>query len=206
MSMNSVKTRSSIRTTASPIQGTNPTYYNGNIGSRIWSYGVRRNGYEYFYDNHNRLSSTYGIVNNQWADNMYQESFSYDKQGNIQQLWRMSAENGFAPDLDYLNYTYNGNQVVSIADIFTPSGQTGVLEYANLSNGQNEMIYDKNGALTADFDRNICAIRNNILSLPDTIQFVNGNQIVHHSLSTPDRYMFTGKERDWESGYDFSFC
>lgn len=81
--------------------------------------------------------------------------------------------------MDYLNYTYNGNQVVSIADIFTPSGQTGVLEYANLSNGQNEMVYDKNGGLIADFDRNICTIRKNVLSLPDTIQFVNGNQIVH---------------------------
>lgn len=30
------------------------------------------------------------------------------------------------------------------------------------------MIYDKNGALTADFDRNICTIRKNVLSLPDT--------------------------------------
>ena len=42
------------------------------------------------------------------------------------------------------------------------------------------MFYDKNGALIADFDRKICTIRNNLLTLPDTIQFSNGNQIVHH--------------------------
>jgi len=41
------------------------------------------------------------------------------------------------------------------------------------------MVYDKNGGLIADFDRNICTIRKNVLFLPDTIQFVNGNQIVH---------------------------
>jgi len=166
-------------TTPSTVQGSNPTYYNGNISSRIWTYGVRKNGYEYFYDNLNRLSYTYGIVNNQWADNMYMENFSYDKQGNILSLLRMAADNYFAPDLDYMNFSYNGNQVTKISDPFTPSGLSEAIEYNDLANMPNEMVYDKNGGLIADFDRNICTIRKNVLSLPDTIQFVNGNQIVH---------------------------
>ena len=51
--------------------------------------------------------------------------------------------------------------------------------YQDGANEQKEMFYDKNGALIADFDRKICAIRNNIFSLPDTIQFANGNQIIN---------------------------
>jgi hypothetical protein len=33
--------------------------------------------------------------------------------------------------------------------------------------------------MTYDLDRNICAIKYNLLNLPDTIQFANGNLIVH---------------------------
>ena len=81
--------------------------------------------------------------------------------------------------LDYMNFSYNGNQVTKISDPFTPSGLSEAIEYNDLANMPNEMVYDKNGGLIADFDRNICTIRKNVLSLPDTIQFVNGNQIVH---------------------------
>ena len=35
------------------------------------------------------------------------------------------------------------------------------------------------GNMTYDLDRNICAIKYNLLNLPDTIQFANGNLIVH---------------------------
>ena len=52
--------------------------------------------------------------------------------------------------------------------------------YQDGENAQKEMFYDKNGALVADLDRKICTIRNNLLTLPDTIQFSNGNQIVHN--------------------------
>lgn len=39
--------------------------------------------------------------------------------------------------------------------------------------------YDANGNLIRDLDRGITAIKYNILNLPDTIQFINGNQIVN---------------------------
>ena len=41
------------------------------------------------------------------------------------------------------------------------------------------MRYDANGNLIYDADRGISVIKYNILNLPDTIQFVNGNQIVN---------------------------
>ena len=41
------------------------------------------------------------------------------------------------------------------------------------------MRYDANGNMVCDATRGISAIRYNILNLPDTIQFVNGGQIVN---------------------------
>ena len=54
------------------------------------------------------------------------------------------------------------------------------IEYHN-SNTQSDttMFYDANGNLIRDLDRGITAIKYNILNLPDTILFINGNQIVN---------------------------
>ena len=55
-----------------------------------------------------------------------------------------------------------------------------IIEYHN-TNTQSDttMFYDANGNLIRDLDRGITAIKYNILNLPDTIQFINGNQIVN---------------------------
>jgi hypothetical protein len=42
-----------------------------------------------------------------------------------------------------------------------------------------QFYYDKNGNMTKDMDRKIVAIRYNLLNLPDTVQFSNGNQIIN---------------------------
>ena len=54
------------------------------------------------------------------------------------------------------------------------------IEYHN-SNTQSDttMFYDANGNLIRDLDRGITAIKYNILHLPDTILFSNGNRIVN---------------------------
>jgi hypothetical protein len=41
----------------------------------------------------------------------------------------------------------------------------------------DELSYDKNGNVIKDLDRDIVTIRYNVLNLPDTVQFKNGNQI-----------------------------
>lgn len=43
----------------------------------------------------------------------------------------------------------------------------------------NDLKYLANGNLISDADRGISVIKYNIHNLPDTIQFVNGNQIVN---------------------------
>jgi hypothetical protein len=54
-----------------------------------------------------------------------------------------------------------------------------IKEYHDKANLPLEFLYDPNGNMTKDLDRNIDTIKYNLLNLPDTIQFSNGNQIVH---------------------------
>ena len=50
------------------------------------------------------------------------------------------------------------------------------------------MFYDANGNLIRDMDRGITAIRYNILNLPDTIIFSNGNRIINLYDATGRKY------------------
>ena len=52
-------------------------------------------------------------------------------------------------------------------------------QYHDNNTEGNDFVYDANGNMIYDKDRGIAAIRYNLLNLPDTIQFTNGNQIVH---------------------------
>ena len=149
--------------------------YNGNVSINTWTYGNKTNGYMYFYDGYNRMSSNYSILDGEWGDAYYSESFSYDKQGNVQMLYRWNDEQ----ELNWLSMSYEGNQLVKVTDDAYDPMDYSAKRYQDGENAQKEMFYDKNGALIADFDRKICAIQNNLLTLPDTIQFSNGNQIVH---------------------------
>ena len=81
--------------------------------------------------------------------------------------------------MNYLSMTYDDNQLVKVTNDGYGLVSYSSKHYQDGENAQKEMFYDKNGALIADFDRKICTIRNNLLTLPDTIQFSNGNQIVH---------------------------
>ena len=49
------------------------------------------------------------------------------------------------------------------------------------------VIKDSNGNMTADLDRGIVAIRYNLLNLPDTVQFENGNRIVYFYYAGGER-------------------
>ena len=148
--------------------------YNGNISVTTWTYGNTTNGYIYYYDNMNRLKSTYSILNNGFGDYPYSETFSYDAHGNIKALARWDNQDV----MDYMYLTYNGNQLTKIDDDYE-SYSYSAKQYHNNNTSNNDFSYDANGNMLYDKDRGIAAIRYNLLNLPDTIQFANGNQIVH---------------------------
>ena len=157
--------------------------YNGNISATTWTYGNQTNGYVYRYDNMNRLASNYSILNSSLnVDYLYSESFSYDAQGNVTNLTRWDNNDL----MNYLQLTYDGNQLLNVDDNGFGSYEYATKQYHDNNTEGNDFAYDANGNMIYDQDRNIAAIRYNLLNLPDTIQFMNGNLIIH-------RYDATGK-------------
>lgn len=150
--------------------------YNGNINATTWTYGNSVNGYLYLYDYMNRLALTYSFYDGELSGRKYSESFGYDAHGNIRSLTRWGSHS----ILNELSLNYDGNQLINVDD-----NQSGSHDYAtkqyhdNNSSSEDDFAYDVNGNMVYDRDRGIAAIRYNLLNLPDTIQFVNGNQIVH---------------------------
>ena len=149
--------------------------YNGNISATTWTFGNKTNGYMYYYDKTNRLKSTYSIIDSEWGDAVYSEGFSYDAHGNITQLNRWDNHDL----MNYLTLSYDGNQLSQVDDNGYGSYEYATKQYHDNNTSGNDFAYDTNGNMTHDKDRGIAAIRYNLLNLPDTIQFTNGNQIVH---------------------------
>lgn len=155
--------------------GTVTPAYNGNISATTWTCDNQVNGYMYYYDNMNRLTSTYSILNNEWGDYYYSENFTYDAHGNITNLYRWDDYDV----IDNLYMTYNGNQLLQIEDTWETYNYEGKEYHDNNSSTEDDFAYDANGNMLNDLDRGIAAIRYNLLNLPDIIQFTDGNQIVH---------------------------
>ena len=149
--------------------------YNGNISATTWTYGNKINGYMYYYDKSNRLKSTYSIVDGGWGDAVYSEGFTYDAHGNITQLSRWDNYDL----MNQLTLSYDGNHLSHVDDSGYGSYEYATKQYHDNNTSGNDFAYDANGNMIYDQDRGIAAIRYNLLNLPDTIQFMNGNQIVH---------------------------
>ena len=149
--------------------------YNGNINATTWAYGNYVNGYIYRYDYMNRLALTYSFYDGELSGRKYSESFGYDAHGNIRSLTRWGSHS----ILNELSLNYDGNQLVNVDDNQSNSHDYTTKQYRDNNVTGNDFAYDENGNMTYDQDRGIAAICYNLLNLPDTIQFANGNQIVH---------------------------
>ena len=153
--------------------------YNGNIAYSSWTYNGVTKGYSYVYDDLNRLNSaTFKQGTSLQPSGSFDESYTYDKMGNILTLLRKS-NNKLVDELT-LHYT-NGeksNQIDWITDKQGTQGLNDTKEYQDISKATSgEFAYDVNGNLIKDLDRDIYTIKYNVLNLPDVIQFKNGNQI-----------------------------
>ena len=162
----------------------NLSYFNGNISSVSYSgqpydEDYYSHGYSFKYDELNRLTAAGKAYNGRRHNS---ERFEYDKQGNITTLVRRMPDGLM---IDSLYFQYTGNQLKTIDDYNTTytGAIYGLKEYADIhntkTNGQTTFLFDANGNMTTDLDRNIVTIRYNLLNLPDTVQFKNGNQIIN---------------------------
>lgn len=176
------------------VDGTlsNAAMYNGNISAVKWKtpvHGVtandERKSYKFDYDAMSRLeSATYGAYKttaSNWSAeaNAFNESMSYDMNGNISSLQRNKATAGGSAfsigsiPMDDLYYTYaNGNQLSQVDDL-----SADLKGFKDGASASNEYEYDANGNLKKDQNKAITSITYNHLNLPGLITFSNGNTI-----------------------------
>ena len=149
--------------------------YNGNIGHINYVQG-RPQSYKFQYDGLNRLVG----VTTTGSSIIHYESYEYDKMGNITFLEHSQNDGNI---LNRLTMTYSGNQLQTATNEADFDPSYSELNYPDNSHADKEFFYDTNGNLTKNLNKEIVAIRYNILNLPDTIQFGNGNQIINSYLA-----------------------
>ena len=100
--------------------------------------------------------------------------------GNILKLKRYGQISSAAYGLvDDLSLTYNGNQLLAAKDIATSGVYGNGTDFKDGANQTAEYVYDKNGNLIKDLNKNISSIGYNCLNLPDQVIFGNGNSILY---------------------------
>ena len=171
---------------------TNPQY-NGNIGEFNWktlqvpsqSVAPPKMGYQYSYDNLNRLTQAMS-KNNGLIDNKHNETIAYDHNGNILSMNRKAQIAGVTHTIDDLRYTYDGYRTQKIDDVSTSTQKT--LGYTDKSSVAIEHIYDANGNMIEDKSKDI-KIEYDDRNLIQKITFANS--ATHHLTFLYDR---TGKK------------
>ena len=149
--------------------------HNGNISVSQIMYADSSKYFAYLYDQQNRLTYSRELFGYRFREC---ERYTYDNSGNIVSLQRYDSDRM----IDDLSYSYGDDchQLLSITDNGQDADLYSTIEYHNAATQADTTFrYDANGNLVCDLDRGISVIKYNILNLPDTIQFVNGNQIVN---------------------------
>ena len=167
-------------------------HYNGNISSMSWDVGDSNpRTYNFTYDNLNRLKSAVlrdflihpnGNVSQRL--NAYSVNIGeYDKHGNIRSLVRRGytgVESLNTPEhcdiIDNLSLSYNGNQLVSVADDspYDPVYH-GAMHFVDGANESQEYAYDRNGNMILDKNKGIKKITYNYLNLPEVTILKNAS-------------------------------
>jgi RHS repeat-associated protein len=152
--------------------------FNGNISETYWRSNsddlLRKYGYRY--DNLNRLvDAVYmkpgvGSV----VTHAYDESMGYDKNGNIQYMFRngyLDDDSGASYEIDKLWYTYEdgSNKLIDVKD--ESNSIDGFKDGQNPDPGKLEYGYDSFGNMTEDWNKGIEGISYNHLNLPTKINF-----------------------------------
>ncbi len=133
--------------------------------------------YSFAYDELNRLTEgkyTGGTVG------AYNESFAYDKMGNITNFVRYGVQSSPGitfGKIDDLTLEHTGNQLKKVTDYGNDGIYYGDEEFIrNTANSGNSCAYDANGNRLYDSNSSVWAIKYNTLNLPDAMQFYQGHQ------------------------------
>jgi RHS repeat-associated protein len=160
-------------------------YFGGNVSALTWKaepIATTVRGYSFQYNPLGWLTgAAYGEGTALNTNTLrYDESFTYDKAGNIAILKRygMRDNNTFGL-IDDLNITHLGLRIHSVYDAITVNqSSSDVMEFKMSNAPLNAGLYMYYaGALTNDYHKRICMIKYNHLTLPQSVQFSYGNRI-----------------------------
>jgi RHS repeat-associated protein len=174
--------------------------YNGNISQTFWrtnNIDTSLKNYNYSYDAINRLTAATDNLNK------YNESLSYDKNGNIMTLNRLGNTNAQATTfgtMDALTYTYaTGNKLSKVEDT------SGSIEgFKNGSTATIEYTYDNNGNMITDANKGINSIAYNHLNLPTLVTLAAGNiNYVYDATGVKQRKIVSGTTTDYAGGFQY---
>jgi RHS repeat-associated protein len=173
----------------------NTPVFNGNISAMTWSNGTaqgetKQNGYRYTYDAMNRITGAdYRQKKSDWkqpthldADGHSQSSdaysetgYQYDLNGNLKRLVRKGAD---GLNMDELTYTYSAteglesNRLLAVSD--AGDRDQG---FADGNTVDDDYVYDSNGNMVADKNKNIASITYSYLNLPIKVAKTTGDYI-----------------------------
>ena len=166
-----------------PVDAT--ALYNGNISETYWktaSDNILRS-YHYKYDDLNRLlEGNYKREGGQYT-NSYLEKLSYDKNGNILDLFRNGDNDAVdyefnIDDLKYFYHPQKANQLMKVTD-HSNSPQGFKDDIVDVNDVEEDYEYDDFGNMIVDTNKDIIDIDYNHLNLPTKIYFGNGTTIVY---------------------------
>lgn len=167
-------------------------YWNGNVSAVKWKVKpgsattqnanpIRERSYKFDYDKVNRLKKATYQAYSGTAWNVetggYNETMTYDHNGNILSLTRNTLLNGGTTPtiIDNLTYSYTaglGNQLKKVED--ASSNASGFNNAANIA---DEYGYDENGNLSRDNNKGISQIDYNELNKISLITYTDGRKI-----------------------------
>jgi RHS repeat-associated protein len=148
--------------------------FNGNIKESIWE---GNGGQIYTYDGLNRLVSAIGKAT---SPTKFEETISYDRNGNIETLLRKNAGGFTIDDLKYNYKANNPNQLDNVNDLavsLTTENDEANQGFPKGMGSSEDFTYDANGNLLKDTRRGITTTYN-LLNLVNTVSFFGkpGNQ------------------------------
>jgi RHS repeat-associated protein len=167
--------------------------YNGNITGMIWKsvHDGQIRKYNFSYDAVNRLAAANftqyynSSFNDSSGVNYTTNNLSYDANGNILSMNQYGLKTPVATSsvlIDQLSYTYlpGSNKLQRVTDAANDSSSVlGDFKYLQSAKSDTDYVYDLNGNVIADKNKNISNIAYNILNLPQTITVAGKGTITY---------------------------
>ena len=159
--------------------------FSGNIAALTWKSSPNTStirGYSFQYDALGRLKNAAyresATLNS--STQQYDESFTYDKQGNPQTIRRygLKDDNSFGLIDDLHMMQYIGNFLRKTEDRASDQSGSDIMEFKDGYTASGEKyVVTSMGELMADYNEQICIIKYNCFNLQKSVQFCNGKRI-----------------------------